>query len=133
MTVYIDSWGHLFSDQNISELWSVAKRIGMKAEWNHYSKGFPHFDLTTEGKKMLAVAHGAKSLSVRDPAWRSITEDMMRVTFNRVWHDAHAVCFADKGLVGQGILRLDIPATIERERQPSAAPTLLNTEVSDAG
>ena len=118
MTVYIDSWGHLFSDQSVRELWSVASRIGMRAEWNHYSKGFPHFDLTTEGKKMLAVAHGAKHLSVRDAEWRITVDGMMRATFNRTWHERCAVCQTGTGLVGQKILRLDITATIAREDPP---------------
>lgn len=68
--------------------------------------------------KMLAVMHGAKALSVRDPEWRTTVDGMMRTTFNRVWHERCAVCQSGTGLVGQKILRLDIPATMAREVPP---------------
>jgi hypothetical protein len=120
VTVYLDSWGHLFSDKSIKDLWEFSERIGMRKDWNHYSRGFPHFDLTTMTMVRKAVAAGAKEVSIRDPAWRALTNTMTSKTFNRAWHESVAVWLSGTGLIGQKILRLDITATIERELRPTA-------------
>lgn len=48
---------------SVEELIEFAERIGLRREW-FQPKSSPHFDLTTEGRK-IAVFHGAIELSQR--------------------------------------------------------------------
>src|SRR6056297_2447774 len=104
--IYVDPLKHLFSDESVTELWNFAKKVGLKKEWNHYSKGFPHFDLMgsyiAKAKRM-----GAISLDLGED-FNTITDYMMGVVFNRQWHETIVgnSFYESKGMVNQKILRL---------------------------
>jgi hypothetical protein len=65
--IILDSMGHLYSDESLQELYDFAvKKLKMNPKWNHYSRHFPHFDLTTANKKKQAISLGAKLVDARD-------------------------------------------------------------------
>lgn len=53
--------GHLLTS-DISELHSLAIKIGLKVEW-YQLKTCPHYDLTAS-KRKLAIKHGAKEIEL---------------------------------------------------------------------
>jgi hypothetical protein len=57
--IYLDTMGHLTSDQSGLELFEFAIEIGLKREWFQDKGPIPHFDLTTKRMFNRAVAHGA--------------------------------------------------------------------------
>ena len=63
--IYMDAVGHLVSDTNFDELHSFAAGIGLKREW-FQDKRLPHYDLTTNRKRVQALYAGAKLCSTRD-------------------------------------------------------------------
>lgn len=74
MTVFIDSsrkpyrgmiMCHMVSD-NITELFAMAQKIGMRAEWFQPSS-FPHFDVAA-GRKIAALKYGAVEIDRRELA-----------------------------------------------------------------
>jgi len=54
---------HLFAD-TVDELNLFAQSIRLKLEWFQNHTYFPHYDLT-EGKRIVAVKHGAKEVDKR--------------------------------------------------------------------
>lgn len=115
MTIYLDSWKHLISDESVTELWDFADTIGLKADWNHYTRGYPHFDLM-KSKIKDAIIWGANEIEMRSPEHMEIRKNMKLNVFNQEWHDECAVWFPGVGKLGQNILRLDIMKTIEKEK-----------------
>lgn len=104
--ILLDTMGHLYSDESLQELYNFAvKGLKLKPEWNHYSRHFPHFDLTTKRKKDQALKLGAKLVdAVRDPhydkakkVYKQFLEDNQQLEY---WYKC-------KGLHGQEILRID--------------------------
>lgn len=105
--IILDSMGHLYSDVSVQELYDFAvKKLGLKPEWNHYGRHFPHFDLTTKRKKDLAVKLGALYVDVREDFDRY---DRVRKMYAQ-WHmdNCHLCYWYDgTGLHGQKILRIN--------------------------
>lgn len=71
--IYLDNFGHLFSDESLQELYDFAvKKLKFKPNWNHYSRHFPHFDILTEGKKWQAIRNGAIYLENATKSYKKI-------------------------------------------------------------
>ncbi|MDZ4042892.1 MAG: DUF4031 domain-containing protein [Eubacteriales bacterium] len=70
--IYLDTKGHLMSDQSIDELHAFAQDIGLRREW-FQDKVIPHYDLTSERMRTKAQAAGARLVTERDTVrlWRS--------------------------------------------------------------
>lgn len=105
--IILDSMGHLYSDVSVQELYDFAvKKLGLKPEWNHYGRHFPHFDLTTKRKKDLAVQLGALYVDVREDFARY---DRVRKMYAQWLQDNQHLEFwyECKGLVNQKIMRID--------------------------
>lgn len=103
--IYLDWFGHLFSDNSLEELYDFAvKGLKLKPEWNHYSRNLPHFDLTTKAKQQQAIKMGAiylnNSQELREPMGRA-TEFYKQHSYPK---------YLSKGLVGQTIYRVDFKA-----------------------
>ncbi len=105
--IILDSMGHLYSDTSIQELYDFAvKKLKLKPQWNHYSRHFPHFDLTTKHKKDLAINLGALYVDARDDIYRHKRAQQIYKNFyeenkdKKYWYEC-------KGLMGQKILRID--------------------------
>ena len=50
--IYLDNMGHLFSDESLQELFDFAMDIlNFRADWNHYTEYYPHFDILMRSKK----------------------------------------------------------------------------------
>jgi hypothetical protein len=102
--IYIDTMGHLFSDESIEELFDFAvNKLGLKPEWNHYSRNFPHFDLTTNRKKKQAKDLGAKF----DDDTTTNSMILYKKVFNLYKEKGPLPYYESKGLVGQKIYRVD--------------------------
>lgn len=101
--IYVDGMGHCFSDTSLEELYDFGvNKLKLKPEWNHYSRHFPHFDLTTAKKKNLALALGATLLSSAREALPVIKKA------EEVYKAIYPIPHVDgKGLYGQAILRVD--------------------------
>ena len=80
MTIYVDQmidnlWKihskhvkncHMWSDNNIQELFDFAERIGLKKSWIQKSRiGWVHFDLVNKYREK-AISHGAIAVSNRE-------------------------------------------------------------------
>lgn len=104
--IYLDSLGHLFSNRNVIELREFALKIGCNLNWNHYSRGFPHFDMFG-GMGNSALFHGAKLIHDRTK-WLQIVNRMQNITFNHYWHEHFAMqyMYESTGLHSQTIFRL---------------------------
>lgn len=64
--IYLDTMGHLISDQSGLELFEFAYSIGLQREWFQDKGPIPHFDLTTKRMYNRAVAHGAIQVSPKE-------------------------------------------------------------------
>lgn len=104
--IILDNMGHLYSNENLQELYDFAvKKLKLKPEWNHYSRHFPHFDLTTKRKKDLAISLGAKLVdAVKDPQY-----DIARKIYFKFYQENKHLnyWYEDTGLFGQRILRIN--------------------------
>lgn len=104
--ILLDTMGHLYSDESLQELYDFAvKKLNLNPKWNHYSRHFPHFDLTTASKKRMAKQLGAKEVdAVRDPHYAKaigvFKEFYERNQHLQFWYKC-------KGLYNQEILRID--------------------------
>lgn len=105
--IILDSMGHLYSDESVEELYDFAvRKLGLKPEWNHYGRYFPHFDLTTARKKKQARDLGALYVDARDDLARYKKVRLMyaewhsKVQHLNYWYEC-------KGLANQKILRID--------------------------
>ena len=106
--IILDSMGHLYSTESLKELYLFAKKMGLNLRWNHYSRHFPHFDLTTYNKKREAIRQGAKYVDARIDfhyveqcrSWSRAMYDAEKVNNNLFYYE-------DYGLMKQRILRLD--------------------------
>ena len=108
--ILVDSMGHLYSTESIEELYDFAvNKMKLKPQWNHYSRHFPHFDLTTKNKINQSIKLGARLVDARDDkeeydkcrAWA-------RKMYQEEWEEKENKYFYEsKGLVGQKILRID--------------------------
>lgn len=72
MTVYVDEavnewrgqrWAHLFAD-DVEELHSFAKRMGLKRSWFQNDERLPHYDVTVH-KRRIALRLGAVGVDRR--------------------------------------------------------------------
>lgn len=99
--IYLDFSGHLFSDSSLEELYDFAVlKLKMNPRWNHYSRFFPHFDLTTKGKKQLALKMGATYLSDYK-SWAPV------IAATKQTFQLDLPKYQCKGLLGQDIFRVD--------------------------
>lgn len=105
--IYIDTMGHLYSDESMQELYDFAvKTLNLKPQWNHLSRDFPHFDLTAPKKKSEAVKAGAIKVDARDDneqydRCRKWFREFHQLNYHKnYWYEC-------KGLYGQKILRID--------------------------
>lgn len=99
--IYLDFAGHCFSDTSIEELYEFAvHKLNLNPQWNHYSRFFPHFDLTTKAKQKLAIKLGA--IYLKDyQEWKPVVER----TKQNFQNDLPK--YRCKGLYGQAIYRVD--------------------------
>ena len=107
--IYLDNWGHLFSDESWQELYDFAvKKLKLKPEWNHYSRYFLHFDLTTKNKNEMALRLGALMESEEKAKRREIFKrtQLMNLEAHREYGHIK-YWYESKGLHGQKILRVD--------------------------
>lgn len=110
--IYLDYLGHLFSDESVDELYNFAvTRLGLKPEWNHYSRNFPHFDLTTETKKKQAIKLGA--IYIDDSRTLIGIFNKIKTTYPTSG-DGALPFIKGKGLRNQDILRVDFKTYFER-------------------
>ena len=67
--IYIDKYGHMVAD-SLDELHLFAfNRLGLKRHFFQGTrKGHPHYDLTTQAKKITAIERGAKMVGIREIA-----------------------------------------------------------------
>lgn len=109
--IYLDRFGHLFSDESVDELYEFGvNRLGLKPEWNHYSRNLPHFDLTTKRKQNEAVKLGAVWLEDS----REIVDMYQKCRF--VYPSSSDKCLPyvkGTGLHGQALLRVDFKKYFE--------------------
>ena len=65
--IYVDKHGHMVAD-TLTELHQFASEVmGLKRHFFEGTrKGHPHYDLTTFNKRIGALAHGAKLVSVKE-------------------------------------------------------------------
>ncbi len=65
--IYLDSMGHCYSDTSLEELYDFCVvKLGLKPEWNHYSNGFPHFDIRYDDYRQKVLNLGAKAITNRE-------------------------------------------------------------------
>jgi len=58
--IICDYFGHLYTTDDLLGLYNFAVHdLRLKPEWNHYSRYFPHWDLTTDRKRKQAWSLGA--------------------------------------------------------------------------
>lgn len=57
-------WCHLWSD-DLDALHAIAEAVGMRREWFQDRAGFPHYDLSPQGRE-AAIALGAVERSLKD-------------------------------------------------------------------
>ena len=108
--IILDSMSHLYSTKDLQELYDFAvKKLKLKPEWNHYSRHFPHFDLTTHKKKSLAIEHGAIFIDAREDIEQvRLTRKVFAELYQEKWINQKIKYFYEsKGLYGQAILRID--------------------------
>lgn len=112
--IYLDSFGHLFSDVSVDELYDFAvNKLGLKPHWNHYSRNLPHFDLTTKRKQNRAIELGAIWLD---------DNRIIVAKYNEVkplYPSSPDKClpyYKCKGLHGQDILRVDFKKYFENKK-----------------
>jgi len=55
---------HLWSETSVYELSVMAKKLGLKWEWVHVSRGMPHFNIS-KNKRAQALQLGAQEGSLR--------------------------------------------------------------------
>lgn len=113
--IYVDRFGHLFSDVSVDELYEFAvNKLKLKPEWNHYSRNLPHFDLTTKRKQKQAVELGA--------TWLEETQEILSM-YNKckpLYPSSSDKClphYRCKGLFGQDILRVDFPKYFQLKKE----------------
>ena len=64
--IYIDKYGHMVAD-NLVELEQFAESMGIRRHfYQGVRKGHPHYDLTTQAKKEMAIRMGAKMVGIRE-------------------------------------------------------------------
>lgn len=118
--IYLDNYGHLFSDESFQELYDFGvKKLKLKPTWNHYSKHFPHFDLTTKRKKELALKNGAVLIeNNRDlvELFRKV-RDRFKIFYDKYKEEEYY--YEAKGLVGQKILRVNFKTVLYLEKLTS--------------
>jgi len=110
--IYLDNFGHLFSDESLQELYDFAvKKLKFKPNWNHYSRHFPHFDILTEGKKWQAIRNGAIYLENATKSYKKIkeVEELYRKElYEKEWKIKNNKFFYEsKGIHDQRILRIN--------------------------
>lgn len=65
--IYVDNMGHCYSDSSLDELYEFCVvKMGLRPEWNHYSEGFPHFDLIDKSYRAAAVEAGATPIANKE-------------------------------------------------------------------
>lgn len=118
--IYLDNMGHLWSNESFQELYDFGVgKLGLNPEWNHYSRWFPHFDLTTKNMKNRAKLLGATLVDARD---RDSFDSARRVF--RDFHenyDGPEYWYECKGLYGQKILRVDFGVLLNQPQQGEEA------------
>lgn len=108
--IYLDGLGHLFSDVSVVELYEFAvKKLKMKSTWNHYSRNFPHFDITTDGMRRKAVALGAREIDLRHSL-------VLIKKVKSIYTDSDFPLYESIGLVNQKIYRIDYSKYFEQQR-----------------
>lgn len=65
--IYLDNMGHCYSDTSLEELYEFCVgKLGLRPEWNHYSRGFPHFDIRDRSYRDRVIELGATPISNRE-------------------------------------------------------------------
>jgi uncharacterized protein YfbU (UPF0304 family) len=108
MSIYLDCYGHLFSNSSIEELYNFAVvKMKFKSEWNHYSRYFPHFDCTTQNAKNRAIKYGAIYLEDTKDIIAKFDE------CEKIFKDDLPM-IRGKGLANQNIWRVDFKTYFRR-------------------
>lgn len=56
---------HVISDQNLTELHSYCRSIGIKRCWFHSGSRWPHYDVPKKKQVLIAAAPGIKVVTSR--------------------------------------------------------------------
>lgn len=65
--IYLDNMGHCYSDTSLEELYEFCvTKLGLRPEWNHYSRGFPHFDIRDQSYRDRVIQMGAVPVTNRE-------------------------------------------------------------------
>jgi Protein of unknown function (DUF4031) len=65
--IYIDNMGHCYSDTSLDELYEFCvTKLGLRPEWNHYSREFPHFDIRDRSYRDRVIALGAVAITNKE-------------------------------------------------------------------
>lgn len=100
--------GHLYSTTSIKELYNFSLKLGLKLHWNHYSRNFPHFGLTTKAKKLQAQKLGAILVDCKkDFDLVKQCQGWAKIMFQEESARQNVFYYKSKGLMGQEILRID--------------------------
>lgn len=108
--IYLDSMGHLYSTESLQELYDFAvKKLKLKPNWNHYSRHFPHFDLTTKAKQKQAIKLGAIFVDAREDIEQvKSTRQTFKLFYEEKYvKDGIKYFYECEGLYKQKILRID--------------------------
>ena len=112
--IVLDSFGHLYTTDDIYELVHFAtEKLKLHLEWNHCSRWFPHWDLTTTTMRSKGYALGAHKPSghAENASLIKEAEDYAKgLLATQQWT---SVLYLDKGLYGQRIHRVDYPKLFE--------------------
>lgn len=109
--IYVDSMGHCYSDSSLEELYDFCvTKLGLRPEWNHYSRGFPHFDLRDKTFLEIAVQAGATRLKNREMLKLVRRDDS---PFSDQNLDPNIIFYRDT-FRGREITRIDFAATFAR-------------------
>lgn len=107
--IICDGFGHLYTTDDIAALHRFAlSKLSLKESWNHCSRWFPHWDLTTAGKRGTAWRLGA-----HHPKSHQENSDLIGVAEAYAKTLGEALTknlYASRGLHGQGILRVNYTA-----------------------
>ncbi len=57
---------HLVTDGPELVLHKFASRLGLRRRWHQSNGAYPHYDLTSENKRAIAIEHGAVRVSTRE-------------------------------------------------------------------
>lgn len=102
--IYLDNMGHCYSDTSLEELYDFCVvKLGLRPEWNHYSREFPHFDIRDKSYRARVIELGAIPIANREMV-RLVRQE---ITPYKNLREAGVVPLIEETFRGKKITRID--------------------------